>query len=64
MKNKIVKHLAGNVRHELQEARGEAVNLRDKYPDALGNTLDGIGLDFQVLREKLDEALKLIELLV
>lgn len=63
MKDKIVKHIAGESRHELQGAIGEALDMKDKYPDVLGNTSAGIGLDFQVMREKLGAALKLIDLL-
>ena len=63
MKNKIVEHIANNARNELQGAIGEYKNMRDRYPE-LGQTSAGIGLDFQVMREKLNAALKLIELLV
>lgn len=63
MKTKIVEHIAGNALHAVREAQGEAVNMRDRYPQ-LANTMEnGIGLDFAVLREKLEEASKLLDLL-
>jgi len=48
----------------LQQAQGEAANMRDLYPDTLADTRSkGIGLDFAVLCEKLAAAQKLLELL-
>jgi hypothetical protein len=63
-KTKIVEYLAGEALHKLRQAQGEAADMRDRHIDLLGNTSDrGIGLDFAVLRDKLDEASKLMELL-
>lgn len=64
MKTKIVEHIAGNALHEVQQAQGEASNMRDRYANVLGDThSQGIGLDFAVLREKLEAAATLLALL-
>ena len=63
MKTKIVEHIAGNAAHAISQAGLEAVNMRDKYANLLGDNSKGIGLDFAVLLEKLREARELIELL-
>lgn len=62
MKTKIVEHLAGNARSAILEARGEADSMISTYPE-FRDHLKGAGLDLQCLREKLEEALKYIELL-
>lgn len=63
MKKKIVEHIAGNASFALCEAQGEIANMSDKYPE-LKNARDaGIGLDMAVLREHLEKAKKLIDLL-
>ena len=54
---------AGNAAHALNQADLEATNLHDNYSAVLSDSSKGIGLDFAVLREKLREARKLIELL-
>ena len=65
VKTKIVEHIVGNALHALKEAQGEAANMRDRYPNLLADHKnEGVGLDFAVLREKLEEAAKLLELLV
>ncbi len=63
MKTKIVEHIAGNALRAVRQAEGEAANMRDKYPFLADTTSQGIGLDFAVLREELDEAAKLLGLL-
>lgn len=61
MKTKIVEHIADDIWSEIQSAKGEVENLKTK-PQFL-NRREGVGLDLQVLSEKLDDALKLINLL-
>lgn len=63
MKTKIVAHIAGNALFAIRDAQGEAANMRDKYADVLFDKQKGAGLDFAVLREKLDEAERLLDLL-
>lgn len=61
MKTKIVEYIAFETHCALCEAIGEVNELKNK-PQFL-NRREGVGLDLQVLSEKLDDALKLINLL-
>lgn len=64
MKTKIVEYIAGEALYKLVNAKGEAVDMRSKYPDIFADTkTPGPGLDFAVLREQLDAAHKLLALL-
>ena len=64
MKRKIVEHIAGDALHALRQVEAEAVNLRDKNPQAYADRSAGAGLDYAVMREKLKQAQDLLELLV
>ncbi len=61
MKTKIVEYLSGEAFFKLQEAKSEIDKLRG-YP-ALSNRHEGAGLDLCVLSEKVEAAIKLINLL-
>ena len=63
MKTKIVEHLAGEALHALNKADLEAVNLRDNNRNVFVDSRSGPGLDLSVLREELEKARRLIELL-
>jgi len=62
MKNKVVEYIGNELLHHLLEVDQEAIKLR-KYPD-FGDPTESGGLDIAVLRERLEKAIKLTELLV
>lgn len=64
MKTKIVEYFATEIQAKLMDVSSELNDLRRNYPDLLGNKTDrGPGLDLAVAKEKLDAAMKLVNLL-
>jgi len=63
IKTKIVEHIAGNAMYELNIACGEMGNMRDKYTP-LKAKQEGIGLDFQIVQEHIDEVRRFLDLLL